>query len=250
MSDIKDVAIIMDGNGRWAKDKLRPRVFGHVKGVSVVPMIVEKANELKLNSLTLYAFSTENWSRPETEVQSLFKLLLKFLKRERKKIIENDIHFRIIGEIQNLPNETQAEIRNLEESTKNNQGLKLTFAFSYGGRREIVSSVNKFIKDNPGKEISEEKISSHLYQPEISEIDLLIRTGGDLRISNFLLWQISYAELYFTNTKWPDFSPEEFQNIIEQVKKNERRFGSLTQNSSYHESKLKAAESNNVKRND
>jgi len=227
MSELKHIAIIMDGNGRWANEKFRPRVWGHIRGSKIVNTIVESASNLELEALTLYAFSTENWSRPNEEVSTLFKLLKKFLKREKQSILKNQIQFRVIGNISGLDQETKDLILSIENETKDATGLKLSFAFSYGGRREIVDSVNQFIGLNPGKKISEDDIQSFLYRPEAGDVDLLIRTAGDQRISNFLLWQISYAELYFTDTKWPDFTPKEFESIIKLVRSRDRRFGSL-----------------------
>ncbi len=223
-SKIQDVAIIMDGNGRWAKNRSRPRIWGHVRGASVVSKIAESASDLELNSLTLYAFSTENFSRPDQEVNFLFKLLDKFLIKEKQKILKNNIHFRVIGKFDFLSEKTLRKVRELEDLTKDNTGLKLRFAFGYGGRAEIVEACNTLISKN--LKASEENISKHLYD-EIINIDLLIRTGGDQRISNFLLWQSAYAELFFTNTFWPDFSSQEFQDILSQVSTRERRFGGI-----------------------
>lgn len=217
----------MDGNGRWAKQRLRPRVWGHIRGANIVSDIVEASHDLKLEALTFYAFSTENWSRPEGEVATLFKLLKKFLIRERKNILKNNIKFKIIGEIENLPEDTQKEIIRLEDDSKSNTGLKLSFAFGYGGRQEIVHAVNKFIKKHPTQQIKMEDLAENLYRPESGDVDLLIRTGGDLRVSNFLLWQISYAELFFTKTKWPDFTRTEYIKILNEVSKHDRRFGGL-----------------------
>jgi undecaprenyl diphosphate synthase len=228
MSSIKHVAIIMDGNGRWAKERLRPRIWGHVRGSSVVSDIVQSASDLGLRALTLYAFSTENWSRPFDEVSNLFRLLKKFLIKERSRILSNNIKFKVIGEIQNLPAETIKLIRDLEELTKSAQGLRLTFAFSYGGRAEILQSANQFIQDHPGKLLTEKDLSSYMYYPEIGDVDLMIRTGGEQRISNFLIWQMAYAELYFTQTKWPDFSTREFKKILSNVMNRERRFGNVS----------------------
>ena len=177
MSSINHVAIIMDGNGRWAQQR-RPRIWGHVRGSGRID-IVEKADDLGVQALTLYAFSTENWSRPEQEVKLLFKLLRKFLLKERKRIIKNKISFKVIGQIENLPLETKKIITDLENQTKDFQGLKLSFAFSYGGRTELINSVNNFIANNPGKSISEQDIKSNLYRPEAGDVDLMIRTGGD-----------------------------------------------------------------------
>ncbi len=225
---IKHVAIIMDGNGRWAKMRSHPRVWGHVRGSGVVADIVEEADNLGVSALTLYAFSSENWCRPQTEVKVLFNLLYKFLKKERVRILKNNIRFKIMGDISNLPASTKNLISQLEEESKFNTGLKLTFAFGYGGRAEISQALNAFIRNNPGKEISEDELAKYLLIPDLGDVDLLIRTGGDQRISNFLLWQIAYAELYFTETKWPDFNPIEFREILEKVIRRERRFGATT----------------------
>lgn len=224
---IKHVAIIMDGNGRWAKQRFRPRVWGHIRGSNVVHSIVETASNMGLEALTLYAFSTENWSRPTEEVTTLFKLLYKFLKRERESIRKNKIKFKVIGNISKLEPHVQKLIKDVEEESKNAKGLKLSFAFSYGGRQEILDAVNMFIENHPGEKITEDFLSRYLYRPETGDVDLMIRTAGDQRISNFLLWQASYAELYFTQTKWPDFTSEQFEQIIENVSQRDRRFGSL-----------------------
>ncbi len=225
--DIKHVAIIMDGNGRWAGMRSHSRVWGHIRGSDVVSQIVEEADDFGLKALTLYAFSTENWSRPLTEVKVLFKLLKKFLLKERKRILKNKIQFKVIGEIDDLPDLTKKLILDLEEETKAMEGLKLTFCFGYGGRKEIVDSVNKFILSNPGKTLTEHDLQKNLYIPHMMDVDLLIRTGGDQRVSNFLLWQVAYAELFFTPTKWPDFTKREFREILESAKNRERRFGQI-----------------------
>jgi undecaprenyl diphosphate synthase len=225
---IKHVAIIMDGNGRWATMRSRPRVWGHVRGSNVVADIVEAADDCGIGALTMYAFSSENWCRPQTEVRVLFSLLHKFLKRERNRILKNNIRFKIMGDISNLPPQTKNLINLLETESQYNNGLKLTFAFGYGGRAEIIYALNQFIKAHPGVEITEEELAKNLMIPDLGDVDLLIRTGGDYRVSNFLLWQIAYAELYFTETKWPDFSTIEFRKILETVSKRERRFGAIT----------------------
>jgi undecaprenyl diphosphate synthase len=247
MSEFKHVAIIMDGNGRWARERLRPRIWGHVRGSAVVSDIVQSASDSGIKALTLYAFSTENWSRPKDEVSSLFKLLRKFLIKEKNRIIANNIKFKVIGEIENLPKETIALIREVESITDSSTGLNLTFAFSYGGRTEIVQAFNAFAKENPGKVMTEKSLSQYFYRPEIGDVDLMIRTGGEKRISNFLLWQMAYAELYFTDTKWPDFSPEEFQKILIEVSKRERRFGNVSAQSDLAES-IEVAETNKNKK--
>jgi undecaprenyl diphosphate synthase len=243
VQSVKHVAIIMDGNGRWAQQRRHPRVWGHIRGSAIVSDIVEEADELGLSALTLYAFSSENWSRPFTEVTTLFGLLKKFLLKEKKRILENKIKFRVIGEISQLPCSTRDLIASLEEETKDHQGLKLTFAFGYGSRNEIVDSVNTFIKANPGKEISCEDIRRNLSIPDCGEVDLLIRTGGDFRVSNFLLWQIAYAELFFTETKWPDFTTNELRQIVLNAGQRERRFGT-TEKKTTLEAAVVAAERN------
>lgn len=221
----------MDGNGRWAKLRSHPRVWGHVRGTAVVSEIVEAADTLGVEALTMYAFSSENWCRPQTEVSVLFNLLYKFLRKERQKIITNKVRFRIMGDISNLPEHTKKLIAQLENETRYNIGLKLTFAFGYGGRSEISSAMNRFIRENPGQEISDEILNNYLMIPDLGDVDLLIRTGGDQRISNFMLWQIAYAEMYFTPTKWPDFNAFEFKEILELVSKRERRFGAIAPSS-------------------
>lgn len=232
---IKNVAIIMDGNGRWAKSRCHPRYFGHVRGSAIVSDIVEAASDYNLESLTLYAFSTENFHRPNEEKSILFKLLKKFLLKEFEKIISNNIQFKVIGSVNSLSDETQDIIEKLTLRSSSNTGMKLNFAFGYGSRNELVTAFNKALESGIEK-VTEENITEFLYDPSIKEIDLLIRTGGDLRISNFLLWQIAYAELYFTKTLWPDFKVEEFLNILNEVEKRQRRFGKvedqLEQNSS------------------
>lgn len=226
-SAIKDVAIIMDGNGRWATSRRHPRFHGHVRGASIVAPLVEAASDYGLNSLTLYAFSTENFQRPDEEKSVLFKLLKKFLIKEFQRIIKNNIRFRVVGTISALNKETQKIIANLELASAKNTGMKLNFAFGYGGRAEIINAVNRAVNLEERRLITEENFSEFLYDPEVPEIDLLIRTGGDQRVSNFLLWQVAYAELYFSKTLWPDFSIQEFINILSEVKERDRRFGNV-----------------------
>lgn len=242
---IKHVAIIMDGNGRWAQGRCRPRIWGHVRGSSVVSEIVEEADNLGLKALTLYAFSTENWSRPQQEVLTLFSLLRKFLLKEKARILKNKIRFKVMGDISGLPVATKKLIDELEKETEAHQGLKLTFAFGYGGRAELVRAVNNLI-DSGKTNVTEEDIGKELYCPELGDVDLLIRTGGDQRVSNFLLWQIAYAELFFTSTKWPDFTPEEFRGIIFQVAGRERRFGQIVSVESLSESHKIAKENRDL----
>jgi len=236
-SSLRHIAIIMDGNGRWAAERHRPRVWGHVRGSNILTSIVEKASDMKLNALTLYAFSTENWSRPDIEIKTLFKLLKKFLKKEQKAIVKNNIAFEVIGDISKLDQATQDIIEETKKMSIHNTGLKLSFAFSYGGRQEIINSINHHIEKSPGKVIDEKILEENLYRPEIGDVDLLIRTGGDKRVSNFLLWQVSYAELFFTDTKWPDFTANQFEAIINDVQSRNRRFGSLDNDGSLEKTK-------------
>lgn len=240
------VAIIMDGNGRWANARAHSRVWGHVRGSRVVSRIVEEADDLGVKALTLYAFSTENWCRPKNEIRTLFTLLKKFLKIERKRIIDNQIKFRVIGDTSALPQDTLGLIAELEQVTINHQGLKLTFAFGYGGRKEMIDAANRFIKDNPGVPLSEEALQAYLYAADLGDVDLLIRTGGDQRISNFLLWQSAYAELFFTPTKWPDFKPQEFRDIIFKVAERERRFGAVNARSDLKQTREEARHNRDV----
>ncbi|MFZ4714020.1 MAG: polyprenyl diphosphate synthase [Bacteriovoracaceae bacterium] len=239
MSEINHVAIIMDGNGRWAQKRFHPRVWGHIRGSSIVSSIVEEADELGLKALTLYAFSTENFSRPLTEVKTLFSLLKKFLLKEKPRLIKNQVRFRVIGDIASLPLETQELIEKLQNETKDFKGLKLSFAFGYGSRAEIVKATNNWITKNPGVKMTEAHLNEGLFLPDAGDVDLIIRTGGEQRISNFLLWQSAYAELYFTMTAWPDFTPKEFALIIDQVKTRQRRFGT-TGASAYELSQIDA----------
>lgn len=239
-NSIQHVAIIMDGNGRWANERSHQRVWGHVRGSSIVADIVEESDNLGIKALTMYAFSSENWCRPQAEVKVLFSLLHKFLIREKSRILKNNIRFKIMGDISNLPIPTKELINQLESESSENKGLKLTFAFGYGSRSEIISAINVYIKENPGMEISECELEKKLMIPDLGEVDLLIRTGGDQRISNFLLWQIAYAELYFTKTKWPDFSAMEFRDIYLEVTKRERRFGAIVNSVNLNENIEKA----------
>lgn len=238
----------MDGNGRWAKQRSHQRVWGHVRGSAVVSHIVQEADNLGIEALTMYAFSSENWSRPQTEVLVLFNLLYKFLKKERERIIKNKIRFKIMGDVSNLPENTKKLIGQLENETAHHTGLKLTFAFGYGARSEIAYAANCFMKAHPGKEITEEALNEFLMISDLGDVDLLIRSGGDYRVSNFMLWQIAYAEMFFTETKWPDFTVTEFRFIIEQVAKRERRFGAVAPASSLQDNILVARENKKILR--
>ena len=226
----KHVAIIMDGNGRWAKDKGLPREYGHQNGVDSVKSIVQEAYESGIEYLTLYAFSIENWGRPSKEVNTLMTLLVSTLRDEFDEIFDKDIKLNAIGEIDSLPKDVISELDFIINKTNKNKKMNLTLALSYGGKQEIFNAI-KMISDKVKNNLIELNnfddsiINSHLYTKNLPDVDLLIRTSGEQRISNFLLWQIAYAELYFTETYWPDFSEEDFTDAIIEYQKRERRFG-------------------------
>jgi len=218
------LAIIMDGNGRWAKKRGLKRIEGHKKGAETVRKITEYcAKNEEISILTLYAFSTENWKRPKMEVEFLMKLLDNYLEKELETYIKNDIKFETIGDISKFSNKLKKRIQVTKEKTKNNKKLTQILALNYGSKNEITRAVKKLIKKN--EEITEENIQKNL---DISrDVDLLIRTSGEIRLSNFLLWQCAYAEMFFTNTLWPDFTPEELDKIIKSFHIRERRFGGI-----------------------
>ncbi|MDY6792316.1 MAG: isoprenyl transferase [Thermodesulfobacteriota bacterium] len=226
------IAIIMDGNGRWAKKRLMNRINGHEKGVETVRTIVRASREIGIPHLTLYAFSTENWHRPKNEVDALMALLLKFLKSEKKEMIDENIRLNAIGQIERLNEDVRKQLDKIMALTKKNSGMQLNLALSYGGRWEIVQMVRRIaLKVKQGHIdtdlITPETISKHLCTDSIPDPDLLIRTSGEMRISNFLLWQIAYTEIYVTDTLWPDFTEDEFVSIIKNYQNRERRFGGL-----------------------
>ena len=230
----KHVAIIMDGNGRWAKDKGLPREYGHQNGVNSVKSIVEEAYKSGIQYLTLYAFSIENWDRPSDEINTLMSLLVSTLRDEFDEIFDKDIKLNAVGEINSLPKEVVSELEFIINKTKNNRKMNLTLALSYGGKQEIFNAV-KMIADKVKNNLIELNnfddsiINSHLYTKNLPDVDLLIRTSGEQRISNFLLWQIAYAELYFTDVYWPDFSKDDFNLALENYKSRERRFGKTSE---------------------
>ena len=218
------IAIIMDGNGRWAEAQGKNRTFGHEKGSEIVRLITTYcAGNPEIQKLTLYAFSTENWKRPKLEVEFLMKLLEKYLKRELPTYLDNNIRFEPIGDLSAFSSSLQKTIQSVYEATAHCTGLTQSLALNYGGRDEIVRAINKLHENQIT--ISAESLSNAL--DSASDVDLLIRTGGDHRISNFLLWQSAYAELFFTNTLWPEFKVDELEKIITQFKKIERRFGGV-----------------------
>ena len=224
------IAIIMDGNGRWARAKTLPRIAGHKQGVKAVRNITEICGELGVNFLTLYTFSEENWNRPQMEVSALMKLLVSSLKKEVKDLNKNNIRFTVIGDVSKMDNFVQDELKEAIELTKNNDGLNLNLALSYGGRQEILTAFKSLYSQiNSSDEITEERFASHLYTSDIPDPDLLIRTGGEMRVSNFLLWQIAYTELHITNTFWPAFGRDELLIAINDYQQRERRFGKISE---------------------
>ena len=230
----KHIAVIMDGNGRWAQGKGFKRVFGHKKGVEAVRQTVETATELGIEALTLFAFSTENWKRPKFEVDTLMSLLVSSLKKEVPTFQKNKIKVQTIGNIEKLPSNAKKQLKEVIELTKTNTNLTLTLALNYGSREEIINAtknISKKIVNNELKieEIDENIINSHLYTFTLPVVDFLIRTSGEKRISNFLLWQIAYAELYFTDVLWPDFNKEDFYEAILNYQSRERRFGKISE---------------------
>jgi len=230
----KHLAIIMDGNGRWAKERGKLRVFGHEHGVKTVRIVVEQCAQLKIDFLTLYTFSTENWNRPKVEVQTLMRLLVSSLKKELKTFNKNNIRLNTIGNIDALPVKAYKELVDVMDQTKQNTGMTLTLALSYGAREELQSMVKEIstkVKNNiiSIENIDQDIINSHLYTHDLPDVDLLIRTSGEHRISNFLLWQIAYAELYFIDVYWPDFREHHLVEAIKNYQNRERRFGKTSE---------------------
>ena len=230
----KHVAIIMDGNGRWAAKKGLDRIWGHNTGVQSVQEIVEEALNLDIPYLTLYAFSSDNWSRPQNEIITLMDLLVKSLKSEFDKLIKNNIRLNTIGNLDALPEFVQKEVKRVSEKTKKNTKMILTIALSYGAREEIEHVVKKIaseVKNNTIliENVDQSIINKHLYTRNLPDVDLLIRTSGEQRISNFLLWQIAYAELYFTKVYWPDFGKKDLQKALLNYQNRERRFGKTSE---------------------
>jgi len=222
----RHVAIIMDGNGRWATKRFLPRVAGHVKGVDVVRDIVEACALRDIEYLTLFAFSSENWRRPEEEVSLLMRLFVTALEREVAKMHANNIRLKVVGDLSRFDAKLQEMIANAERRTANNTRLTVTVCANYGGRWDIMQATSKMVKANPGiTEFTEEQLAEHLAMAYAPEPDLFIRTGGEERISNFLLWQLAYSELYFTDTYWPDFSIDSLDAAIASYQHRERRFG-------------------------
>lgn len=230
----RHIAIIMDGNGRWAKKRGMPRIAGHSEGVESVRDVVEACGQLGVKYLTLYAFSTENWKRPQEEVSLLMRLLLKALKDETDRLHTNNVRIRAIGDIAALPQEVQSELNEDIEKTKDNTGLTLVLALSYSGRWDITGAVKRIVRDAAAKRVTEADIDDKLIEQYLStagfpDPDLLVRTSGEFRISNFLLWQLAYTEIYITPRYWPSFRRDELYAAIADYQKRERRFGMVSE---------------------
>ena len=225
MNELKHIAIIMDGNGRWAKKQgFFKRIKGHEEGAKRVRELTIHASNIGLKYLTLYAFSTENWKRSKEEVNFLFSLMDRYLKNELKLFLDNSVRFETIGDLTTLPKSLQERISFTKEKTKHFDGLTQVLAVNYGSKNEIIRAVNKAVES--GEKQDEKSFSKLLDTADFDEVDILVRTGGDVRISNFLLWQCAYAEMFFVDILWPDFTTEEFDKIVEKYKSIERRFGS------------------------
>ena len=223
----RHVAVIMDGNGRWANQRGLPRVKGHQAGTASVRATVETCARLKLPVLTLYAFSAENWKRPVSEVNTLMELLKEYLRKELPEIQENDIRFQTIGRVDDLPSSVQRELKHVENESRLNRGMQMLLALNYGGRAELVDTFNALIQKGSRRRIRERDIEAHLYTAGLPDPDLLIRTSGEMRVSNFLLWQIAYSEIYVTDVLWPDFRSIHLLEAILDFQKRERRFGGI-----------------------
>ena len=228
----KHIAIILDGNGRWAKKRFMPRNYGHAQGAKNVEKICEEAHRMGIKYLTVYAFSTENWKRPEDEVEALMKLLRNYLKDCLKTSSKNNMRVRVIGDISQLSKDLQERIKELEEKSARNTGLNFQVALNYGSRDEMIRGMKKMLKDYDAKkilleQIDEEVFSGYLDTKDIPDPDLMIRTSGEQRLSNYLLWQLAYAEFYFTDILWPDFNKEELIKAIEYYNGRDRRFGGV-----------------------
>ncbi|MBR6374516.1 MAG: isoprenyl transferase [Victivallales bacterium] len=229
MTELKHIAIIMDGNGRWAQKRLRPRSAGHLAGTKNIMKVVEAAAKAGVKYLTVYAFSTENWKRPQKEVEYLMGLLPKFCDKYLPEMLEKGIRLRCIGRMDGLPEAARLPLKKALDATEHCDRFTFCVALNYGGRAEIVDAVNKILADRSlaGKSITEDDFAKYLYAPDMPEPDLLIRTGGEKRLSNFLLWEISYSELYVTDVLWPDFGKKELQEAIDAFSKRQRRFGEV-----------------------
>lgn len=226
----KHIGIIMDGNGRWAKKRNLPRSYGHKAGVETIRRIIKECNRLGVKYLTLYAFSTENWKRPEDEVSALMGLLVEYLKKELQELNRNQVVINYIGDISKLPLKCQDELVKAKENTKNNKGVVMNLALNYGGKAEIIEAINSFLKDHKGEEdlqITEEALEKYLYTAGMPDPDIIIRPSGEQRLSNFLLWQCAYTEFWYSDILWPDFTEKDLQQAIIDYQNRERRFGGI-----------------------
>lgn len=240
--EINHLAIIMDGNGRWAQQRHRPRTYGHIKGARTAKKIITECSRAKIKYLTLYTFSTENWSRPHDEVTFLMTLLHRYLKKETDNLVKENIRVQVIGDVSRLPTNIQKAIQHAYEKTKNCSGLTVQFALNYGSRQEILRAIKAVAEKYKSGELSleqlnEETFQNFLYTREIPDPDLVIRTSGEERISNFLLWQSAYSEFYFTNTLWPDFQVADLHKALNNFSQRNRRFGALSQEPNEQHSK-------------
>lgn len=224
---LKHIAIIMDGNGRWAKKRHLPRLLGHRAGVKAVERTVRAAADFGIPYLSLYAFSTENWKRPQTEVKGLMSLFRYYINKKVLELVKEDVRLRFAGRTKELPKDIQEIIHEAENETEKGQRLQLIVCLNYGGRQEIVDAVQKLLKDGYKGEVTEETIRSHLYLPDLPDPDLIIRTSGEYRLSNFWLWEGSYSEFYFSSLLWPDFNKEALQEAILSYEKRDRRYGGI-----------------------
>ena len=227
----RHIAVIMDGNGRWAQKRHLPRVAGHRRGTQSARTTIETCARLHIEALTLYAFSVENWRRPKTEIEFLMQLLREYLRREMPLIQRNNIRMRFLGRADELPEGVQKDTREAVEATARNTGMVLSIALNYGGRAELVDAMNAILAERnghgSGSTVTEEVLSRHLYTANLPDPDLLIRTSGEMRVSNFLLWQIAYAEIFVTETLWPDFNREKLLEALLEFQKRERRYGGI-----------------------
>ena len=241
----KHIAVIMDGNGRWAQKRHLPRIAGHRSGTQSARTTIETCARLKIEALTLYAFSVENWRRPKTEIDFLMALLREYLRKEMPLIQKNDIRMRFLGRIDELPAGVQKDAREAMEKTAGNQGMVLCVALNYGGRAEIVDAMNAILSERNGHgaahKVTEEQLARHLYTEGLPDPDLLIRTSGEMRVSNFLLWQIAYAEIFVTETLWPDFNRARLLESLLEFQKRERRYGGIREGQPSDEKPARAA---------
>jgi undecaprenyl diphosphate synthase len=241
----RHVAVIMDGNGRWAQKRHLPRIAGHRSGTQSARTTIETCARLKIEALTLYAFSVENWRRPKTEIDFLMALLREYLRKEMPLIQKNEIRMRFLGRLEELPAGVQKDAREAMEKTAGNKGMVLCVALNYGGRAEIVDAMNAILAERNGHgaphKITEEQLSRHLYTEGLPDPDLLIRTSGEMRVSNFLLWQIAYAEIFVTETLWPDFNRARLLEALLEFQKRERRYGGIREDEPSSEEPARAA---------